>query len=39
MLEEAFARLPNLRPDPDEPADVYGWANRAAYRLPMRWDP
>jgi cytochrome P450 len=38
MLEEAFGRLPNLRPDPEEPAVIHGWANRAAYRLPIVWD-
>jgi aromatic O-demethylase, cytochrome P450 subunit len=38
MLEEAFTRLPNLRPDPEEGPDVHGWANRAAYRLPVVWD-
>ena len=38
MVEEMFGRLPNLRLDPDRPPDVHGWANRAAYRLPMVWD-
>lgn len=38
MLEEAFTRLPNLRPDPEAGPDVHGWANRAAYRLPVVWD-
>lgn len=38
MLEEMFARLPNLRPDPDQPATVHGWAVRAAKRLPVVWD-
>jgi cytochrome P450 len=38
MIEAMFARLPNLRLDPDEAPDVHGWANRAAYRLPMVWD-
>jgi len=38
MIEEAFARLPNLRPDPDREAVVHGWANRAASRLPLVWD-
>ena len=37
MLEEMFARLPNLRPDPDQEA-VHGWAVRAAKRLPVVWD-
>jgi cytochrome P450 len=39
MLEEMFARLPNLRPDPDREATVHGWAVRAAKRLPVVWDP
>jgi cytochrome P450 len=39
MLEEMFARLPNLRPDPDQEAAVHGWAVRAAKRLPVIWDP
>ena len=38
MLEEMFARLPNLRPDPDQEATVHGWAVRAAKRLPVVWD-
>ena len=38
MLEEMFLRLPNLRLDPDREPDVHGWANRAAYRLPLVWD-
>jgi len=38
MLEEMFARLTNLRPDPDQPATVHGWAVRAAKRLPVVWD-
>ena len=38
MIEEAFVRLPNLRPDPDRGAIVHGWANRAASRLPLVWD-
>ena len=38
MLEEMFARLPNLRPDPDREATVHGWAVRAAKRLPVVWD-
>jgi cytochrome P450 len=38
MLEEMFARLPNLRPDPDQEAIVHGWAVRAAKRLPVVWD-
>ena len=38
MLEEMFARLPNLRPDPDQETIVHGWAVRAAKRLPMVWD-
>jgi len=33
-----FARLPNLRPDPDQEATVHGWAVRAAKRLPVVWD-
>lgn len=37
-VEEMFARLPNLRPDPAEAPYVHGWANRAAYRLPLMWD-
>ena len=39
MLEEMFSRLPNLRPDPDKPPLVHGWAVRAAKRLPVVWDP
>ena len=38
MLEEMFARLPNLRPDPDQEPTVHGWAVRAAKRLPVVWD-
>jgi len=38
MIEEMFARLPNLRPDPDREPYVHGWANRAAYELPLVWD-
>jgi cytochrome P450 len=38
MLEEMFARLPGLRPDPDRAATVHGWAVRAAKRLPVVWD-
>jgi cytochrome P450 len=38
MVEEMFRRLPNLRPDPDREPFVHGWANRAAYRLPLVWD-
>ncbi len=38
MLEEMFARLPNLHLDPEQEPDVHGWANRAAYRLPLVWD-
>jgi cytochrome P450 len=38
MLEEMFARLPNLRPDPGQPPVVHGWAVRAAKRLPVIWD-
>jgi cytochrome P450 len=38
MLEEMFTRLPRLRPDPDRPALVHGWAVRAAKRLPVIWD-
>lgn len=38
MLEEMFARLPNLRPNPGHPAAVHGWAVRAAKRLPVVWD-
>ncbi|MEP6972543.1 MAG: cytochrome P450 [Actinomycetota bacterium] len=37
MIEEMFSRLPNLRLDPDRAPAVYGWANRAAYRLPLVW--
>ncbi len=39
MLEEMFTRLPRLRPDPDHPPLVHGWAVRAAKRLPVLWDP
>jgi cytochrome P450 len=38
MVEESFARLPNLRLDPDRAPVVHGWANRAASRLPLVWD-
>jgi aromatic O-demethylase, cytochrome P450 subunit len=38
MIEEMFTRLPNLRPDPNREPYVHGWANRAAYRLPLVWD-
>jgi len=38
MIEEMFTRLPNLRLDPDREPFVHGWANRAAYRLPLVWD-
>jgi cytochrome P450 len=38
MLEEMFARLPNLRLDPEREPSVHGWANRAAYNLPVVWD-
>ncbi len=38
MIEEMFARLPNLRPDPAREPYVHGWANRAASRLPLVWD-
>lgn len=38
MVEEMLARLPNLRFDPDRAPYVHGWANRAAYRLPLVWD-
>jgi cytochrome P450 len=39
MIEEMFEKLPNLRPDPDREPFVHGWANRAAYHLPLVWDP
>jgi aromatic O-demethylase, cytochrome P450 subunit len=39
MIEEMFTRLPNLRLDPQSAPYVHGWANRAAYRLPLLWDP
>jgi cytochrome P450 len=39
MLEEMFARLPSLRPDPGREPTVHGWAVRAAKRLPVVWDP
>lgn len=39
MIEEALIRLPNLRLDPANQPYVHGWANRAAYRLPLIWDP
>jgi cytochrome P450 len=39
MIEEMFTRLPGLRPDPDRPPTVHGWAVRAAKRLPVLWDP
>jgi cytochrome P450 len=38
MLEEMSRALPGLRLDPDHEPDVHGWANRAAYRLPLVWD-
>ena len=38
MIEEMFARLPNLRPHPDQETIVHGWAVRAAKRLPVVWD-
>jgi aromatic O-demethylase, cytochrome P450 subunit len=38
MIEEMFTRLPNLRLDPASEPFVHGWANRAAYRLPLLWD-
>jgi cytochrome P450 len=38
MIEEMFTRLPNLRLDPEREPLVHGWANRAAYRLPLVWD-
>jgi cytochrome P450 len=38
MIEEMFARLPNLRPHPDQETIVQGWAVRAAKRLPVVWD-
>jgi aromatic O-demethylase, cytochrome P450 subunit len=39
MIEEMFENLPNLRPDPNRDPLVRGWANRAAYHLPLVWDP
>ncbi len=38
MIEEMFARLPNLRPDPERKPVVHGWANRATLKLPLVWD-
>jgi cytochrome P450 len=38
ILEEMFARLPNLRLDPERSPVVHGWANRGATTLPLRWD-
>jgi cytochrome P450 len=38
VVEEMFARLPGLRLDPGREPYVHGWANRAAYRLPLVWD-
>jgi cytochrome P450 len=38
VLEELFARLPNLRLDPDDEPFVHGWHVRAAKRLPVVWD-
>lgn len=32
-------RLPNLRPDPAEPAQISGWEFRGPSRLPVLWDP
>lgn len=37
-VEEIFARLPNLRLDPEREPVVHGWAVRAAKLLPVRWD-
>ncbi|MBI4943453.1 MAG: cytochrome P450 [Actinobacteria bacterium] len=38
VLEEMFARLPNLRLDPDAEPVVHGWATRGATTLPLAWD-
>ena len=38
VLEEMFARLPNLRLDPDQTPLVHGWAVRGAKTLPLAWD-
>lgn len=38
VLEEMFARLPNLRLDPERPPVVHGWATRGATSLPVVWD-
>ena len=38
VLEEMFARLPNLRLDPERDPVVHGWAVRGAKTLPLVWD-
>ncbi len=38
VLEEMFARLPNLRLDPEREPALHGWAVRGATSLPLRWD-
>ncbi|UGS38050.1 cytochrome P450 [Capillimicrobium parvum] len=38
-LRMLFERLPSLRLDPDEPAEIGGWEFRGPARLPVLWDP
>ncbi len=37
-LPTLFARLPNLRLDPDDPPTLRGWVFRGPTRFPMLWD-
>ena len=37
-LRLLFERLPNLRLDPDDPAEIVGWEFRGPRRLPVVWD-
>jgi aromatic O-demethylase, cytochrome P450 subunit len=38
VLEEIFASLPQLRPDPDRAPRVHGWKSRGPLSLPAVWD-
>jgi len=38
-LEMLFERLPDLRLDPEQRAEIAGWEFRGPRRLPVVWDP
>jgi hypothetical protein len=37
-VQRLLERLPNLRSDPDRPAEFSGWEFRAPQHLHVRWD-